>query len=73
MITIKLPLQNYSKNLDPYLRQYNSTFRFSFNRFLDGKTYKEIYWLVKDMNNTELLDISCKESAIKDAQKLIKI
>ena len=72
MLTVKLPIQNYQTGLDPYLRQYNSVLRFSFNRLLESKTLLETSKLIKTMLHTELLDVSCKEGALLEAQELIK-
>jgi predicted transposase len=46
MITIKLPYKT-SEDLIPILKQYSSIVRYSYNRFLEGKTEKEVRKLIK--------------------------
>ena len=53
MKTIKLP---YSSNydFDKLMKQFNSVVRFSYNRFKDNLTQKEIEKLVYNLNNINL-------------------
>lgn len=53
MKTIKLPYKT-NEDLTSILKQYSSIVRYSYNRFLDGKTEKEIRKLTKSLNNIDL-------------------
>jgi predicted transposase len=58
MITIKLKyksntdFQNFLSNLR---RQFSNVYRYSYNRFYDGLSKKEIYHLIPTLNNIELI------------------
>ena len=71
MITIKLP---YTTNVDltEISKQYSNVVRFSYNRFLDGNTEKEIRLLTKSLNNINLLNSWLIQCAILDAKGLHK-
>ena len=55
MKTIKLPYKT-NEDLTSILKQYSSVVRYSYNRFLDGKTEKDIRELTKSLNNIDLLN-----------------
>lgn len=69
MKTIKLP---YRADYDiiKLQKQYSSVVRFAYNRYLDGKTQKDIRLLCKSLNNIDLLDSWLIQCAILDAQVL---
>jgi predicted transposase len=71
MKTIKLPY-NSDKNLLNISKQYSNVVRYSYNRFLDGNTEKEIRLLVKLLNNVNLLNSWLIQCAILDAKALHK-
>jgi len=73
--TIKLPYNTTTTNLDlisKLQQQYSIIFKYSFNRFIENKTEKEIRFLCKSLNNVELLDSWLVQNAIKDANYLYK-
>ena len=49
MKTIKLPYKT-NEDLTPILKQYSNVVRYSYNRFLDGKTEKDVRELIKTLN-----------------------
>lgn len=58
MITIKLEYKStleYYNFLSKLRRQFSNVYRFSYNRFYDGLTKKEIYQLIPSLNNVELI------------------
>ncbi|MCK9445972.1 hypothetical protein M0Q50_03670 [bacterium] len=74
MITISLPYYIDVENvtiLEKLRNQYSNVVRFSFNRFKEGKTQKEIRILCKDLNRIELNSwlIQC---GIKEAESIYK-
>ena len=69
MKTIKLPYKT-DGDLTSILKQYSSVIRYSYNRFLEGKTEKEIRELTKSLNNVDLLNSWLIQCAIKDAKAL---
>jgi hypothetical protein len=70
MITIKLPI-TINAELKNYIKQYNSVLRYSFNRFKDNLSLKDVKLKVKTLNNINLLDVSIIDEAIKN--KITKI
>jgi len=67
--TIKLPYKS-SEDLIPILKQYSSVVRYSYNRFLDNKTEKEIRHLTKSLSNINLLNSWLVQCAIKDGKAI---
>jgi len=72
MITIKLPIK-INDELKKYINQYNSVVRYSYNRFTEKKSMKEIKDLVKTLNNIDLLDVSIIDNAILKAQEIYSL
>ena len=55
MITISLPYKTENvTDLDLLRKQYSNVVRFSYNRFLENKSQKDIRNLVKGLNNIDL-------------------
>ncbi|MCK9447038.1 hypothetical protein M0Q50_09330 [bacterium] len=74
MITITLPYYTEVENitvLEKLRKQYSNVVRFSYNRFKEGKTQKEIRLLCKDLNGIELNSwlVQC---GIKEAEGIFK-
>jgi IS605 OrfB family transposase len=69
MKTIKLPYKT-NEDLTPVLKQYSSIVRYSYNRFLEGKTEKDIRKLTKSLNNIDLLNSWLIQCGIKDGKSL---
>jgi len=69
MKTIKLPYKS-SEDLIPILKQYSSVVRYSYNRFLEGKTEKEVRNLTKSLKNINLLNSWLVQCAIKDGKAI---
>jgi predicted transposase len=69
MKTIKLPYKN-EKNLIPIIKQYSSIVRYSYNRFLEGRTEKDVRNLTKLLNNTNLLNSWIIQCAIKEGKAI---
>ena len=69
MKTIKLPYKS-SEDLTPILKQYSSVVRYSYNRFLENKTEKEVRYLTKSLNTVDLLNSWLIQCAIKDAKAI---
>ena len=69
MKTIKLPYKT-NEDLTLILKQYSSIVRYSYNRFLDGKTEKDIRELSKSLNNIDLLNSWLVQCGIKDAKAI---
>jgi len=67
MKTIKLPYKS-SEDLTSILKQYSSVVRYSYNRFLEGNTEKEVRYLTKSLLNINLLNSWSVQCAIKDAK-----
>ena len=70
MKTIKLPYKT-NEDLTSILKQYSSVVRYSYNRFLDGKTEKDIRELTKSLNNIDLLNSWLVQCGIKDGKSVI--
>jgi IS605 OrfB family transposase len=69
MKTIKLPYKA-DEDLTLVLKQYSSVVRYSYNRFLDGKTEKEIRELTKSFNNINLLNSWLIQCGIKEGKAI---
>lgn len=69
MKTIKLPYKT-NEDLTSILKQYSSIVRYSYNRFLDGKTEKDIRELTKSLNNIDLLNSWLVQCGIKDGKSI---
>jgi len=54
--TIKLPYKT-TEDLTSILKQYSNVVRYRYNRFLEGKTEKDIRKLSKSMNSVDLLNL----------------
>ena len=73
MITLKLPYKSTDKfqtKLSTLRQQYSCVVRFSYNRFIENKSEKEIRLLCKSLNNIDLLDSWLVQCAIMDAKAL---
>jgi len=73
MITIKLPYYIESENLktlEKLRKQYSSVVRFSYNRFLEGKSQKDIRLLISFLNNINLLNSWMIQCGIKEAESI---
>lgn len=66
MKTIKLPIQNHIE-IEPLMKTYSSCVRFSYNRFLESKTEKEIRLIIKDKFP---IGSWLQQCAIKQAQSI---
>ena len=71
MKTIKLPY-NSSYNLKQILKQYSNIVRYSYNRFQDDNSEKEIRLLTKELKNIYLLNSWLIQCAILEAKILHK-
>lgn len=69
MKTIKLPYKT-TEDLISVIKQYSNVVRYSYNRFLDGKTEKDIRELSKSMNNIDLLNSWLIQCGIKDGKAI---
>jgi predicted transposase len=69
MKTIKLPYTT-SEGLSSILKQYSNVVRYSYNRFLDGKTEKDIRELSKSLNSIDLLNSWLIQCGIKDGKAI---
>ena len=69
MKTIKLPY-NTTEDLTSILKQYSNIVRYSYNRFLDGKTEKDIRLLTKELRSIDLLNSWLIQCGIKDAKAI---
>lgn len=67
MKTIKLPYKT-TKDLTLVLKQYSNVVRYSYNRFLEGKTEKDIRELSKSLNSIDLLNSWLIQCGIKDGK-----
>ena len=65
MKTIKLPYKT-TEDLTSILKQYSNVVRYSYNRFLEGKTEKDIRELSKSLNSIDLLNSWLIQCGIKD-------
>ena len=71
MITIKLPYISKDSNfIETIQKQYSNVLRYSYNRFLEGKSQKDIRLLCKSLKNIELLNSWIVQCAIKDAEAI---
>ena len=73
MITISLPYYTDNENitiLDTLRKQYSNVVRFSYNRFKDGKSQKDIRLLTFSLNNIELLNSWLVQCGIKEAEAI---
>jgi predicted transposase len=69
MKTIKLPYKT-NEDLTSVFKQYSSVVRYSYNRFLDNKTEKEIRELSKSLNNIDLLNSWLIQCGIRDGKSI---
>ena len=69
MKTIKLPYKT-TEDLTSILKQYSNIVRYSYNRFLEGKTEKDIRELSKSMNSIDLLNSWLIQCGIKDGKAI---
>jgi hypothetical protein len=67
MKTIKLPYKS-EYDFTELLKQYNSVVRYSYNRFKEGKSQKEIEKLIPNLNHIDLLSKRIQLYGIKDGQ-----
>jgi len=67
--TIKLPYKT-TEDLTSILKQYSNIVRYSYNRFLEGKTEKDIRELSKSMNSIDLLNSWLIQCGIKDGKAI---
>ena len=73
MLTIKLPYKSDEKDFILELQKQSSNIiRYSYNRFYDGYSEKDIRKLVKSLNNVNLLDSWLVQCAIRKANMLFK-
>ena len=56
----------------PIIKQYSCVVRYSYNRFLEGNTEKEVRYLTKSLKNIDLLNSWLVQCAIKDAKAVHK-
>ena len=69
MKTIKLPYKT-TEDLTSVLKQYSNVVRYSYNRFLEGKTEKDIRELSKSLNSIDLLNSWLIQCGIKDGKAI---
>lgn len=69
MKTIKLPYKT-TEDLTSIIKQYSNVVRYSYNRFLENKTEKDIRELSKSMNNVTLLNSWLIQCGIKDGKAI---
>ena len=71
MKTIKLPHKSSQQELvEDYLQQYNIVVRWSYNRFRENKSEKEIRLLSKSLKNIPLMNSWLVQCAIKDGKAI---
>lgn len=73
MITIKLPYNTeFNNDIELLRKQYSNVVRYSYNRFIEDKSQKDIRLLTKSLNNIDINSwlIQC---GIKDAESIYKI
>ena len=72
MMTLKIKYEcdEVQKPLVSYRRQYSSCLRFAYNRFLEGKSEKEIRNLCKSLNHIDDLGSWLVQSAIKESKQI---
>lgn len=71
MKTIKLPY-NTSEDLTPILKQYSNIVRYSYNRFFESKSEKDIRDLTKSLKSIDLLNTWLLQCGIRDGKALHK-
>ena len=69
MKTIKLPYKT-TDDLTSILKQYSNVVRYSYNRFLEGKSEKDIRELSKSLNSIDLLNSWLIQCGIKDGKAI---
>ena len=69
MKTIKLPYKT-TEDLTSILKQYSNVVRYSYNRFLECKTEKDIRELSKSMKSIDLLNSWLIQCGIKDGKAI---
>ena len=69
MKTIKLPYKT-TEDLTSILKQYSNVVRYSYNRFLEGKTERDIRELSKSLNSIDLLNSWLIQCGIKDGKAI---
>ncbi|MFA5067159.1 MAG: hypothetical protein WC466_03870 [Candidatus Izemoplasmatales bacterium] len=69
MKTIKLPYKT-TEDLISVLKQYSNVVRYSYNRFLENKSEKDIRELSKSMNSIDLLNSWLIQCGIKDGKAI---
>jgi IS605 OrfB family transposase len=69
MKTIKLPYKT-TEDLTSILKQYSNVVRYSYNRFIDGKSEKDIRELSKSMKSIDLLNSWLIQCGIKDGKAI---
>jgi predicted transposase len=67
--TIKLPYKT-SEDLTSVLKQYSNVVRYSYNRFIDGKSEKDIRDLSKSLGSIYLLNSWLIQCGIKDGKAI---
>jgi len=67
--TIKLPYKT-TEDLISVLKQYSNVVRYSYNRFLENKSEKDIRELSKSMNSIDLLNSWLIQCGIKDGKAI---
>jgi len=67
--TIKLPYKT-TEDLTPILKQYSNVVRYSYNRFLEGKTEKDNRELSKSLNSINLLNSWLIQCGIKEGKAI---
>ena len=72
MMTLKIKYEcdEVQKPLVSYRRQYSSCLRFAYNRFLEGKSEKEVRNLCKSLNHIDALGSWLISSAIKESKQI---
>ena len=69
MKTIKLPYKT-TEDLTSILKQYSNVVRYSYNRFIENKSEKDIRELSKSMNSVDLLNSWLIQCGIKDGKAI---
>ena len=73
MKTIKIPYIGTIDNLLDYRKQFSNVVRYSYNRFIDNQSKKDIRNDVKLLNNIELMNSWLLYCAVDEAERLYKI
>jgi predicted transposase len=66
----KLEMCKTTEDLISILKQYSNVVRYSYNRFLNGKTEKDIRELSKSLNSIDLLNSWLIQCGIKDGKAI---